>query len=131
MDNQQRIYRYLETLNARDWVAFATLLHEDVIYEVPQTRERVRGREAYLDFNQTFPGDWTLQAVRVIADALRGCAEISFQVSNQAMPAIAFFEFQDGLIVRITDYWPDRYEPPARASKFVERLEPELAQRPA
>ena len=131
MDNQQRIHRFLETLNARDWTAFGALLHEDVLYEVPQTRERVCGREAYLDFNLTFPGDWTLQAVRVIADAVRGCAEISFRVSNQTMPAIAFFEFKDELIVRITDYWPDSYEPPARASKFVERLEPELARRPA
>jgi ketosteroid isomerase-like protein len=121
MDNQQRIQRYVETLNARDWIAFGALLHEDVLYEVPQTRERVRGREAYLDFNMTFLGDWTLQAVRVIANALRGCAEISFRVSDQVMPAIAFFEFKDGLIARITDYWPDSYEPPARASKFVER----------
>ncbi len=131
MDNQQRIRRYLETLNARDWKAFGALLHEDVLYEVPQTRERVRGREAYLDFNLTFPGDWSLEAVRVIADAVCGCAEISFRVADQTMPAIAFFEFRDGLIVRITDYWPDPYEPPARASKFVERLEPELTQRPA
>ena len=131
MDNHQRIQAFVTALNARDWTAFGDLLHEDVLYEVPQTRERVRGREAYLDFNQTFPGDWTLQAVRVIADAERGCAEINFRVSNQVMPAIAFFEFKDGLIARITDYWPDSYEPPARASRFVERLEPELAQRPA
>ena len=131
MDHQQRIRRYLETLNARDWTAFGALLHEDVLYEVPQTRERVRGREAYLDFNRTFPGDWSLQPVRVIADAVRGCAEIAFRVSNQTMPAIAFFEFEDGLIARITDYWPDSYEPPARASGFVERLEAEPAQRPA
>ena len=121
MDNQQRIQRYVETLNARDWTAFGDLLHEDVLYEVPQTRERVRGRAAYLEFNTTFPGDWTLEAVRVIADSLRGCAEINFRVSNQVMPAIAFFEFKDGLIARITDYRPDSCEPPARASKFVER----------
>ena len=76
-----------------------------------------------MDFNRTFPGDWSLQPVRVIADGLRGCAEITFRVSNQTMPAIAFFEFEDGLIARITDYWPDSYEPPARVSQFVERLE--------
>ena len=50
-----------------------------MLYEVPQTWERVRGDEAYLDFNLTFPGDWTLEAVRVIADSLRGCAEINFE----------------------------------------------------
>lgn len=89
------------------------------------TKYRKRGSACaaalYLDFNLTFPGDWTLEAVRVIADSLRGCAEINFRVLNQVMPAIAFFEFKDGLIARITDYWPDSYEPPARASKFVER----------
>ncbi len=131
MDNHQRIQAFVTTLNARDWTAFGALLHENVLYEVPQTRELVRGREGYLDFNMTFPGDWSLKAVRVIADDLRGCAEITFLVSNQLMPAVAFFEFEAGLIVRITDYWPDSYEPPARTSQFVERLEPELAQRPA
>ena len=74
LDNQQRIQRYAETLNARDLTAVGDLLHEDVLYEVPQTRERVRGREAYLEFNLTFPGDWTLEAVRDcrLAARLRG-----------------------------------------------------------
>jgi hypothetical protein len=31
-------------------MGFAATLHEQVLYEMPQTRERVRGREAYLDY---------------------------------------------------------------------------------
>jgi hypothetical protein len=94
-------------------------LHPDVVYELPQTRERVRGREAYLDFNITFPGDWTIQVSRVTADDVRGAAEIVLRVR---MPALVFFEFTDGLIARVTDYWPESYEPQVRISKFIERL---------
>jgi SnoaL-like domain len=121
MTNHQKIETYFQTLNARDWTGFSATLHEQVLYEVPQTRERVRGREAYLEFNITFPGDWTLETVRVIADDFRGAAEIVLRIDSQVMPALVFFEFLDGLIVRVTDYWPESYEPPVRVSKFVER----------
>jgi ketosteroid isomerase-like protein len=121
MSNQQIIETYFQTLNARDWTGFAAILHEQVLYEMPQTRERVCGREAYLDFNITFPGAWTLEVVRVIADDVRGAAEIVLRVDSQTMSALVFLEFADGLIARITDYWPESYEPPVRVCKFVER----------
>jgi ketosteroid isomerase-like protein len=121
MNNRQMIETYFQTLNARGWTGFAAVLHSDVVYELPQTRERVRGREAYLEFNITFPGDWTIEVLRVIADDVRGAAEIVLRVDSQTMPALVFFEFTDGLIVRVTDYWPESYEPPLRVSKFVER----------
>jgi ketosteroid isomerase-like protein len=121
MTNHQNIETYFQTANARDWMGFAAILHPDVVYELPQTRERVPGREAYLDFNITFPGDWTIEVSRVIADDVRGAAEIVLRVDSQVMPALVFFEFTDGMIARITDYWPESYEPPLRVSKFVER----------
>jgi hypothetical protein len=35
---------------------------------------------------------------------------------------LCFFDFgPDGLITRITDYWPDPYEPPANRSGLAER----------
>ncbi len=52
---------YVSTLESRDWDAFATLLAPHVVYECPQTRERVRGRDGLVRFNQEFPGDWHLE----------------------------------------------------------------------
>ncbi len=51
---------FLATLEARDWDAWSALLADDVVYEMPQTRERITGRAAYLAFNQTYPGEWHL-----------------------------------------------------------------------
>jgi len=36
---------------------WAGLLHPAVVYEIPQSRERIRGRDRYLQFNQEYPGD--------------------------------------------------------------------------
>ena len=44
---------YVERAEARDWEGFGALLAEDVVYEMPQSRERVRGKEAYLRFFST------------------------------------------------------------------------------
>lgn len=35
---------------------------------------------------------------------------------------VSFFELRDGLIWRITEYWPDPFEGPAWRSEWVERL---------
>jgi hypothetical protein len=40
---------------------------------------------------------------------------------RQALPEMAFFEFADGLITRVTDFWPEPYEPPPGREHLVER----------
>lgn len=42
---------YWEAANSRDWTVFGDLLAQDVVYEGPQTRERVRGRANYVRLN--------------------------------------------------------------------------------
>jgi hypothetical protein len=37
---------------------------------------------------------------------------------------MAFFEFAGGLITRVTDFWPEPYEPPAGREHLVERWLP-------
>ena len=58
--NRELAERFIASLEARDWAAWAGLLHPAVVYEIPQSRERIRGRDRYLRFNQEYPGDWHL-----------------------------------------------------------------------
>jgi hypothetical protein len=116
------VERYWHMANARDWMAFGALLADDVVYEVPQTRERVRGRDAYVRFNVEFPGDWQVQIERVVGDGARAASWITFEVDAQKMPGLTFFDLNDaGELVHITDFWPDPYEPPAGREHLVER----------
>jgi ketosteroid isomerase-like protein len=124
--NRDIAERFIASLEARDWAAWAALLHPDVVYEIPQSRERIRGRDRYLRFNQEYPGDWHLRPKVVIADDRHGVAWFEWRLGGQPGEAstddgMAFFEFAGGLITRITDFWPEPYEPPSGREHLVER----------
>jgi len=113
---------YVERLEARDWPAFAALLDPDVVYEMPQTRERVRGRERYLQFNQEYPGEWHLEVLRVVAEDLHGVCWLRWRVGEEAGDAVVLLTVDDdGLVTEVVDFWPESYEPPPGRDHLVER----------
>jgi SnoaL-like domain len=122
--NRELANRFIESLEARDWDAWAGLLHSAVVYEIPQSRERIRGRDRYLRFNQEYPGDWHLRPKVTIADERHGVVWFEWLLDGRTDDAMAFFEFADGLITRVTDFWPEPYEPPPGREHLVERWLP-------
>ena len=97
------------------------MLHAEVVYMVPQTRERVCGRDGFVDFFATWPGDWTVHVDIQLADEKHAVTRFDFIDESGTTTGITFFEFTQGLISKIVDYWPSSYEPPPRQSSFVER----------
>ena len=117
------IRRFWETTEARDWEGLAEVLAPGMVYEMEQTRERIRGREAFLRFFDAYPGDWHLTVRRVIADDDGGVSVLDFTVGEEQMVGITFFSFDGaGLIDRVEDVWPEPYEPPADRAHLTERF---------
>ncbi len=112
---------FADTLERRDWPAFAALLDADVVYEVPQTRERIRGRDRYVTFNAEFPGDWHIEPVLLLGDDHDGSMLFRWTLDGESALAIAYFEVEAGRITKITDFWPDPYEPPPGREHLTER----------
>ncbi len=125
VDTAAEIVRaYWAAANDRDWNAFGGLLAEDVVYEGPQTRERVRGVANYVRFNvEGFPGGWHLELVQIVGEAGHAASWVEFtNADGSTQPGLCFFELTDeGKIARITDFWPDPYELPAQRAHLVER----------
>jgi ketosteroid isomerase-like protein len=124
MDNAHDVVAaYWAAAEARDWAAFGDLVAEDVVYEAPQTRERVRGRAAYLRFNaEGFPGDWHLSVQRIVGQDRHAASWIQMAEAGDRYPGLCFFDLDsDGRIARITDFWPEPYEPSAGRARLVER----------
>src|SRR5215472_3579716 len=72
MDAVEVVRAYWEAAADRRWDDFGALLADDVVYEAPQSRERVRGRGAYLRFNEEgFPGPWRLEVVKIVGGDTR------------------------------------------------------------
>jgi ketosteroid isomerase-like protein len=124
MDEAHRVVaEYWAAAAARDWAAFGELIAEDVRYEAPQTRERVRGREAYLRFNaQGFPGGWRLTVMRIVGADRHAASWIEMTEDGERYPGVCFFDLDPaGRIARITDFWPAPAELPASRAHLVER----------
>lgn len=119
--SREIVLQHWQAANARDWQRFAAVLAPHMVYEVPQTRERVRSAAGYLEFFQTWPGNWRADIVKLIADAESAVTTIDFVTEAGSETGISFFEVRDGLITRVTDYWPAPYDPPLRMTSRVER----------
>jgi hypothetical protein len=118
---KELVAAFVDRLERRDWAAFAELLDPDVIYEIPQTRERIRGRDRYVTFNAEFPGDWHLESQVVLGEGPHGSVLFRWRLDGESALAIAFFEVENGVITKITDFWPEPYEPPPGRAHLVER----------
>ncbi len=118
--NRELVERFITSLEARDWDTLAGLLHPGVVYEIPQSRERIRGRDRYLRFNQEYPGDWHLRPKVMIADERHGVVWFEWRLDDRVDDGMAFFEFAGGLITRVTDFWPEPYEPPTGREHLIE-----------
>lgn len=118
---RQLVLQHWQLANARDWVGLRRLLHPDMVYEAPQSRERICGALGYVDFYATWPQPWRGEVLKCIADDSSALTQIDFISSAPTMTGLSLFDVKDGLIVRVTDYWPDPYEPGPRASVHVQR----------
>ncbi|RZU77003.1 SnoaL-like protein [Micromonospora kangleipakensis] len=122
MSAEATVLAYWAACEARDWERFGTLLADDMVYDLPQTRERIHGRAAYLRFNQEYPGDWHVSVVRAVGDGRRAATLITVTVDGTPTPATTFFDLDEsGLIQAITDFWPEPYDPPAGREHLVQR----------
>ena len=120
---KQIVAAFAKRLDGRDWTGLADLLHPDVVYELPQTHERIRGRDRYITFNQEYPGEWQIDPVLILGDERDGSLLFRWEVGDAAggQLSIAYFEVDDGLITKITDFWPEPYEPPPGREHLTER----------
>ena len=125
MSTRDLAERFVASLEARDWDGWVATMQPDVVYEVPQTRERIRGRDRYLQFNREFPGDWHLSPAITVADDDHAVVVFRWRVGDaeeqEEQEAIVVFGFRDGLIATVTDFWPDPYEPPPGREHLTER----------
>ncbi|MFB8024712.1 MULTISPECIES: nuclear transport factor 2 family protein [unclassified Streptomyces] len=115
---------YRAAADARDWEAFAATLADDLVYDLPQSRERILGKERYLRFNQECPGHRRVRIERIVADGegRQAAVRTLFTVGAEERHAVHFFTFDAaGRITGVTDFWPEPYEPPAGRGHLVER----------
>jgi hypothetical protein len=101
------------------------LRRPDFVMEMPQSGERVRGRDALRRLQEVFPAGPPAVTVRRVTGA-RGVwvaeADIDYG-DDDRWQTVVIFELDDhGLIARETRYYPRAFEAPAWRSELVEAM---------
>lgn len=118
------VERYWQMMNGNDFRAVGELLHDEFRLDYPQSGERIGGRENNTLINERYPspGPWSFTVDRLVASGDRAVTDVRVRGAEVEARAISFFELRDGLIWRITEYWPEPFEAPEWRSELVERI---------
>jgi ketosteroid isomerase-like protein len=119
-ENQRVVEQLWVAFDVFDFEAAGELVSDDFICELPQSRERICGRENFVAFNANYPGRWRTRVERIVACGDTVVTDVALWSGDETARAVSFFELRDGKIVKETDYWPDPFEAPASRAQWVE-----------
>ncbi len=123
-DNRLLLERYLAgLLDAEQEYA---LRHEDVVIDMPQSGERIRGRDHMKAMQEAYPGTPTITVRRVVGSGDVWVVEGRSNYSGRIYHITNILEFREGKIIRETRYYADPFEAPAWRAQWVEPIEEEI-----
>ena len=98
------------------------LRHEDYVMEMPQSGERIRGREKMREFQEAYPNPPTMQLRRVIARKGLWVVEIVSDYGGRIYHPVLIIELREGKMFRDTRYYSEPFEAPEWRAQWVERM---------
>lgn len=103
------------------------LRHEDYVMEMPQSGERIRGRDKMKEFQQSFASysnPPTIELHRVsVSDGLWILEGVNDYGEGQVFTVVVIFELRDGKIRRDTRYYAEPFDAPEWRAHLVERMQ--------
>src|SRR5690242_13037549 len=98
--------------------------HPDYVMEMPQSNERIRGRDAMRAMQQAFPAPPNVRLRRVHGSGRIWVIEGVNDYGGDVWNVVLILELDDdGLILRDTRYYGQRSDPPDWRSAWVEPIE--------
>jgi ketosteroid isomerase-like protein len=140
--NRDVIEHYVGALAAQDYDAMWPLLHDDVVFDWPQSRERVRGKANVQAIDANYPGglpstrarrvlgsedrwviDPTFSPRRILGAGDIWTVEAEFRYPDGTDWAYcSVVELREGRAFHITEYWAPRSQAPEWRAHWVETL---------
>jgi hypothetical protein len=124
--DEQEAHRFLtELMSDLNAESGYELRHEDFVMEMPQSRERIRGREnmraLQAAFGEAAPA---MRLRRVLVREGLWVAEVVSDYDGQVFHYVSVVELKDGKMWRDTRYYAEPFEAPEWRAHLVERTEP-------
>ncbi|HKF36235.1 MAG TPA: nuclear transport factor 2 family protein [Ktedonobacteraceae bacterium] len=122
-DNRLKLEQYLKgKLDAAQEYA---LRHEDVVIDMPQSGERIRGRDNMKAIQDAYPEPPKVTVCRIVGSGDVWVVEARSDYSGRIYHVANIIEFREGKIIRETRYYADPFEAPTWRAQWVEPIEAE------
>jgi hypothetical protein len=109
--------------DANDLDAEHRIYRADAVLEYPQSGERIRGRDNIQASRAAQPNAKRFTVRRILGGGDLWISELVLTYDGQPFYVVSIMEFEDGEVVRETQYFGDAFEPGPSRAQWVERID--------
>jgi hypothetical protein len=120
-DNRLTLEQYLA--GALDSTQEYAIRHEDVVIDMPQSGERIRGRDNMKAMQDAYPEPPKVTVRRIVGSGDLYVVELRSDYGGRIYYVAMIIEFREGKIIRETRYYADPFEAPSWRAQWVEPIE--------
>ncbi len=117
------LQRHWAASDAGDFVAEHAIYADDAVLEYPQSGERMRGARDIQASRMAQPDRKRFTVRRVLGGGRLWVSELTLTYDEQPVHVVSIMEFEDGKVVRETQYFGEPYEPGPSRAQWAERMD--------
>ncbi len=122
-DVRAALQRHWEASDANDFDTEHEIYRADAVLEYPQSGERIRGRSNIQASRFAQPNAKRFTVRRILGGGDLWVSELVLKYDEQPYYVVSIMEFEDGAVVRETQYFGDPFDPGPSRAQWVERMD--------
>lgn len=110
---------------SNDFESVAGLLAAHYTLDWPQSNERIRGAQRFVEMNRAYPahGPWRFEVHRIVGNDTEAVSDVGVTDGVQRGRAITFSSVAAGCITRQVEFWPEPFAAAPNRAHLVEPIE--------
>ncbi len=117
------LQRHWAASDAGDFEAEHDIYREDAVLAYPQSGERIRGRKTIQESRFVQPNKKHFAVRRIVGSGDLWVTEFVLTYDGKPSYAVSIMEFREGLVIKETQYFADRFDPAPSRAHLVERVD--------
>jgi hypothetical protein len=117
------LQRHWAASDANDFAAEHDIYEEQAVLEYPQSGERIRGRAGIQASRMAQPNQKRFTLRRILGAGRLWISEQVLTYDAHPVYVVSIMEFEDGKVVRETQYFGDPFAPGPSRAQWVERMD--------
>jgi SnoaL-like domain len=122
-DLRAALRRHWAASDADDFATEHQIYRADAVLEYPQSGERIRGRANIQASREAQPNKKRFTVRRMLGGGNLWISELVMTYDAQPYYVVSIMEFEDGEVVRETQYFSDAFEPGPSRAQWVEPMQ--------